>query len=146
MTHRLKVIVNDKPYIVEIEDPAASPLTVIVNGTPHTVAIESAEAESVAAVSAPQPKPAAPPSKVPGGKSSAPIGQSSKQIKAPMPGAILDINIKPGDRVSIGQQLCALEAMKMKSAIRSPREGVVATVEVGEGQGVAYGDTLITFE
>ncbi|MEK6574302.1 MAG: biotin/lipoyl-containing protein [Chloroflexota bacterium] len=56
------------------------------------------------------------------------------------------MNVKPGDEVTFGQQLCALQAMKMKSAIRSPREGVIASVEVSEGQGVAYGGVLVTFE
>jgi biotin carboxyl carrier protein len=36
--------------------------------------------------------------------------------------------------------------MKMKNAIRSPRDGVIASVEVIEGQAVAHGDVLFTFE
>jgi biotin carboxyl carrier protein len=63
-----------------------------------------------------------------------------------MPGNILDIAVKPGDRVAVRQQLCSLEAMKMKNAIRSPGEGVIASVEVAEGQAVAHGDVLFTFE
>jgi biotin carboxyl carrier protein len=42
--------------------------------------------------------------------------------------------------------LCALEAMKMKSAIRSPRAGVVAAVHVRDGQSVAHGEALVSFE
>jgi propionyl-CoA carboxylase alpha chain len=63
-----------------------------------------------------------------------------------MPGDILNIAVKPGDKVVIGQQLCMLEAMKMKSAIRSARDAVIASVEVAEGQAVSHGDVLITFE
>ena len=63
-----------------------------------------------------------------------------------MPGNILDIAVKPGDKVAARQQLCSLEAMKMKNAIRSPGEGVIASVEVAEGQSVAHGDVLFTFE
>jgi len=63
-----------------------------------------------------------------------------------MPGSVLDIAVKPGDRVRFRQQLCSLEAMKMKNAIRSPRDGVIASVEVTPGQTVAHGDALFTFE
>jgi biotin carboxyl carrier protein len=62
-----------------------------------------------------------------------------------MPGNILGIAVKPGDEVGFRQQLCSLEAMKMKNAIRSPRDGVIASVEVSEGQAVAHGDVLFTF-
>jgi biotin carboxyl carrier protein len=62
-----------------------------------------------------------------------------------MPGNVLNIEVKAGDRVSFRQQLCSLEAMKMKNAIRSPRDGVIASVEVSEGQAVSHGDVLFTF-
>jgi biotin carboxyl carrier protein len=63
-----------------------------------------------------------------------------------MPGNILGLAVRPGERVRVGQELCSLEAMKMRNAIRSSREGVIARVEVTEGQTVAYGDVLFTFE
>ena len=68
------------------------------------------------------------------------------EIKAPMPGTILDVAVKPGQSVKRGDRLCALEAMKMKNAIRSPRVGVIASVEVTEGRKVVFGDVLIRFE
>ncbi len=69
-----------------------------------------------------------------------------KAVRAPMPGHIVDIVVKPGDEVSVGQTLCSLEAMKMKNAIRSPRDGLIAGVEVTTGQAVAHGDILVTFK
>ncbi len=62
-----------------------------------------------------------------------------------MPGIIHDVAVKPGDKVTPGQQLCTLEAMKMKSAIRTSKEGVIASVEVTNGQKVAHGDVLVRF-
>jgi biotin carboxyl carrier protein len=62
-----------------------------------------------------------------------------------MPGTILDIRVQPGDEVAFQQELCSLEAMKMKNSIRSPRAGRIAEVRVAEGQTVAYGDVLFTF-
>jgi biotin carboxyl carrier protein len=47
--------------------------------------------------------------------------------------------------VTVKQQICALEAMKMKNIIRSTREGVVASVEVTEGQRVPFGAVIIRF-
>jgi biotin carboxyl carrier protein len=71
---------------------------------------------------------------------------SQDELRSPMPGTILDINVKVGDKVARGQQLCSLEAMKMKSAVRSPREGIISCVEVTDGQKVAFGDLLFRFE
>jgi biotin carboxyl carrier protein len=137
MKQRLKIIVNDKPYEVEVDDPNASPLAVTVNGKPYTVMVEMPESK-IETGSTPKP--------VAARKTfTASVDPTAKKIKAPMPGTILDIYVKPGDNVSRGQQLCALEAMKMKSAIRSPHDGVIATVDVQSGQSVAHGDVLITF-
>jgi len=63
-----------------------------------------------------------------------------------MPGNIMDIRVGVGDRVSYKQELCNLEAMKMKNSIRSPRDGVIAAIKVREGQTVAYSDVLFVFQ
>jgi len=141
-SRRVRVIVNGKPYLVEVSDLTTSPITVTVNGRPYAVRIETdglvaVPAEGEVAREAPAPE------KAP--RSSGPAGQPVSQIKAPMPGNILDIAVKPGDRVRFRQRLCSLEAMKMKSAIRSPRDGIIASVEVAEGQAVAYDDVLFAF-
>jgi biotin carboxyl carrier protein len=146
---RVKVTVNGKPYVVEIGNLAASPITVTVNGRPYLVDVEAAEAQAVPAddvatafqavarqTSAPEKAP------MPTG----PAGPRVSVVKAPMPGNVLDIAVKPGDAVKFRQQLCSLEAMKMKNAIRSPRDGVIASVEVTEGQAVTHGVVLFTFE
>jgi biotin carboxyl carrier protein len=62
-----------------------------------------------------------------------------------MPGVIHNISVKPGDSITPGQQVFALEAMKMKSAIRATQAGVVASIEVVEGQRVAYGQVLLKY-
>ena len=67
-------------------------------------------------------------------------------VMAPMPGKVMDIAVKVGDKVGQGDTLCNLEAMKMKSPIRSPDEGTVAQVLISEGQNVGYGDILFTLD
>jgi biotin carboxyl carrier protein len=56
------------------------------------------------------------------------------------------ILVQPGDKVQKGQGLCTLEAMKMKNAIRSNREGTIASIVVNIGDQVNHGQVLMTFE
>jgi glutaconyl-CoA/methylmalonyl-CoA decarboxylase subunit gamma len=71
--------------------------------------------------------------------------EARTEIHSPMPGTILDVRVKPGDAVTRGQTVCILEAMKMKNAIKSPRDATIAEVCVQAGQSVRYGDMLVRF-
>ena len=51
-------------------------------------------------------------------------------VKAPMPGKVLSVNVKAGDRVTKGQTLVVLEAMKMEQSLTAPRDGVVEAANV----------------
>ena len=62
-----------------------------------------------------------------------------------MPGTIVSVHVAPGDRVSAGQLVVKLEAMKMTNAIKAPQDAVVAEVRVQAGQAVGYGDVLVAF-
>lgn len=64
-------------------------------------------------------------------------------IKSPLPGVILDIYVREGDTVKIGQKLLMLEAMKMENIINADKEGRVALIKVGKGDSVMEGDILI---
>jgi biotin carboxyl carrier protein len=68
------------------------------------------------------------------------------EIKAPMPGLILDIAIEIGQSVDENQMLLILEAMKMENTLLSPRSGIIKSIEVNKGQAVEKGQILITFE
>jgi biotin carboxyl carrier protein len=68
------------------------------------------------------------------------------ELRAVIPGRILGVSIAPGDRVSAGQQVMVVEAMKMQNELRAPRDGVVARVEIGPGQTVEVGDLLLVLE
>lgn len=67
-------------------------------------------------------------------------------IKAPMPGLILEINVKVGDEVKEDDALLILEAMKMENVITSPRDGVIKTILVAKGDTVDKNKLLIEFE
>ena len=66
-------------------------------------------------------------------------------LKAPMPGLIIDLKVKPGDAVKAGEPLLVLEAMKMENIIKSPGEGEVKAVKVKKGDRVEKNQVLISF-
>jgi biotin carboxyl carrier protein len=67
-------------------------------------------------------------------------------LKAPMPGLVLEILVEAGQTVEKGTQLLILEAMKMENVLKSPAEGVVKKIEVVKGQAVEKNFVLLTFE
>ncbi|MHA7843109.1 MAG: acyl-CoA carboxylase biotin carboxyl carrier protein subunit [Winogradskyella sp.] len=76
------------------------------------------------------------------------IGASKKvnDIKAPMPGLILEINVKEAQEVKEDDPLLILEAMKMENVINSPRDGVIKSIKVSQGNTVEKNALLIEFE
>jgi biotin carboxyl carrier protein len=68
-----------------------------------------------------------------------------KDIKAPMPGLIIDIKVEEGIVVKKGDPLIILEAMKMENIIKSPGEGVVKKIQVKKGDSVEKNQILIQF-
>ena len=67
-------------------------------------------------------------------------------IKAPMPGVICDIKVKPGDTVIEDQEVLTLEAMKMEMPIASPAAGTVAEIKCSKGDAVQGDDLLVVIE
>lgn len=73
-------------------------------------------------------------------------GKVVNEIKAPMPGLILEISVSVGQEVNEGDNLLILEAMKMENSFDSPRSGVIKSIAVTKGQAVDKGQLLIEFE
>ncbi|MDR0712009.1 MAG: biotin/lipoyl-binding protein [Prevotellaceae bacterium] len=119
-----EVEVNGTHYHVEIERPAAQ-----VSKTPKLVqvsAIPSSDSHQATA------------------KTSAPGAASA--IKAPLPGVVLDVYVKEGETVTVGQKLLLLEAMKMENSIEADRAGKVTAVKVRKGDSILEGAVLVTIE
>jgi len=68
-----------------------------------------------------------------------------KEIKAPMPGMVLNILVKPGDAVKKNDPILVLEAMKMENLIKAPGDAVVATIHAEKGKPVEKGQLLVSF-
>lgn len=149
---KLIVKVENQSFEVEVGDIHARPISAIVDGETFEVwpedgqLVQSAVAvEHVTALPAaapPNPQRPVPASSMPG----APAATSTARVvNAPLPGVIIAVSVKPGDAVAHGQELCIIEAMKMKNVIRASRAGTIAAVHVGVNQHVKHHDVLLEF-
>lgn len=114
---------------------------ITVNGNVYDVTVEetgsSASAASAPVVSAPKAAPAPAATPVSAGT------QGSVKISAPMPGKVLAVKVSAGEKVTKGQIIMILEAMKMENEIVAPRDGAITVISVDKGQNVNPGDTLL---
>lgn len=69
-----------------------------------------------------------------------------KDIKAPMPGLVIDISVKAGDQIKKGDTLMILEAMKMENALKAPNDVVIKEILVEQGKSVEKNQLLMSFE
>lgn len=67
---------------------------------------------------------------------------AQEKIESPLPGKVITVKVKAGDKVSEGDELLSIEAMKMENPIISPVSGVVAEISAIPGQSVKSGDVL----
>ncbi len=74
------------------------------------------------------------------------VTMGGNSITAPMPGKIIAVNSKQGDKVKSGDKLIIMEAMKMEMSLQAPRDGVIAKLNCKPGALVADGEILIELE
>ncbi len=98
---------------------------VVVDGLPHEVAADALDASD----------------RLTAGHDSSRSG-AILEVRPPMPGRVVKLAVGPGDRVTRGQTLAVLEAMKMQNEIPAPADGVVRSVGVREGESI-LGDRII---
>ncbi|MBR3423275.1 MAG: acetyl-CoA carboxylase biotin carboxyl carrier protein subunit [Clostridia bacterium] len=118
--------------------------SVKVNGNVYEVEVEEITGSAPVEAKA-EPAPAAPaaaPVPAPEKKSETPAGGIA--VKAPMPGTVLKMNVKVGDKVEKNSLVCILEAMKMENEIFSPEAGTVTAINAPQGATVNSGDAIVT--
>jgi glutaconyl-CoA/methylmalonyl-CoA decarboxylase subunit gamma len=141
---KFKFIINGNQYETEIQNIDDNIAEVEVNGTLYKVEVErglktTKTPKLVRSTVAPSTD--IHPSTAKTSSPSTPKGTGT--IKSPLPGVILDIFVKEGDNVKIGQKLLMLEAMKMENNIEADQEGKIVSISKKKGDNVMEGDVLI---
>jgi biotin carboxyl carrier protein len=144
-----KYKINGNDYTVVIANVEDNIAQVEVNGTSYTVEMNKQIKKAaplikpaVSAVAPGNPAASTPAPSVPVVK---PAGtpMPGSPVKSPLPGVILDIYCKVGDKVKIGDRLFNLEAMKMENIINCDRDGEIKEVLVSKGAAVLEGANLV---
>jgi len=140
------------------EKPKGRIIKIYIGGREYEVGIEGVEFENLIIptyistaqekVMQPMTRPSSAPSvssvsQVPSVPSPAPASVGEGVVCAPMPGKVLRVLVREGDRVKVGQGLLVLEAMKMENEIPAPKDGVIKKILIKEGDTVDTGQPLI---
>jgi biotin carboxyl carrier protein len=147
---KIRIKVDDRSFDVDIENLSARPILATVDGQTFEVWPEEGAASPAppaprpARRSAAEPPPPRPTRRMSGEEAATPQ-RVRKAVYAPIPGAIVSVAAQAGDVVAAGQEMCVLEAMKMKNIIRAPRAGEIAAVHVAAGQHVKHNDLLFEY-
>ena len=142
---RLRVRVGGNWYNVEVGDLTQSPVQVNVDGEVFTVEVEGLPEQT-------RSRPRRGRTQTPGilvpppASRVNPTSGDGNFIRSPMPGRVISIMVRPGDTVSVGQEVCVVEAMKMEQSIRSPQNGVVKEIRVQPMDSVRTNDPLMELE
>lgn len=145
---KVRVVVGGTSYEVEIADLSARPIIAVVDGERFEIWPESSSTSIVGSLNGQQApvQAALPPPSTPVSAPSASVAARSVErgaVLAPIPGVIVTVRVQPGDRVTAGQEVCVLEAMKMQNSIRAQQTGIVTAVHVSAGQHVKHHQPLV---
>jgi len=129
--NNLHIISNSKNYDAKLEsiDMVNRVMTVNVNGTSYTMEIKDEYDDLLHEM----------------GLDVVPE-QKMTDVKAPMPGLVLQVMVKVGDTIAKGDNLVILEAMKMENVLQAEGDGVVKSIEVNKGDTVDKTQVLIEME
>jgi biotin carboxyl carrier protein len=169
MMRRYTLDISDREFVIDVQEIAADRFEVFVGNEAYEVTLSGDELLGEASITpglqreanSPSPSGAAnsvarlrqaPPPATPTAttgptpRKPAAGGGGKGALTAPMPGVILEVNVKAGDQIARGQQVAILDAMKMHNVIGAPRAGTVGEVFVTVGQNVDHGDAIIKFQ
>ncbi len=132
-----KININGNTYNVAVDEDTPGILEVEVNGTPYKVEVESKLKPLMV-------KPITKPVQTHETVAKPAPSHDVTAIVSPLPGAILDICVKVGDEVKVGQKVAVLEAMKMENDINADKAGKVASIKVSKGDTVLEGAVIMT--
>ncbi len=144
---KITVKVDNQSFDVNVGDLNSRPVIATIDGQTFEVFPEETlrtVPATVAAAGVAAPAPVASPAPAAGAPAAASASAGAPGgLKAPIPGVIITVTVKAGDQVKKGQELCVLEAMKMKNSLKSPRDGKVISVKANVGEHVQKDAILI---
>ncbi|MFH1447085.1 MAG: biotin/lipoyl-containing protein [Chloroflexota bacterium] len=143
---KIQVQIDKKDYFVEINDIHARPIIAIVDGESFEVWPKENEKAKISEKPMQLAQVPESPSGVIPMTASKIDRKVTNVIKAPLPGVIVSIEVKPGESVKHGQELCTLEAMKMKNIIRSTRDGAIKEILISVGDQVQHDQILFALK
>lgn len=132
-----KFVIDGHEYSASVNEISNNLAEVTVNGTTFNVQIEKDEPQVAA------------PRKV---QNAAKVVSAAQQatgvqvVKSPLPGSIVKVNVKAGDKINVGDELLTMESMKMENSIKAEVSGTVKSVAVSAGQNVMQEDKLLEIE
>lgn len=139
---KFKFTISGNKYDVEILNIEDNIAEIEVNGSRYEVEVEHEQKTPKTPKLVRQPVvPSAETDKAKTSKPSEKKGAGN--IKAPLPGTILQILVKEGDVVKSGDKLLVMEAMKMENNITADKEGTITSLKVKQGDNVLEGDVLV---
>jgi len=125
--------VNGKEFRVDLQQLALSKLMPVASVVETRAAVAPAAQALIGVVPAPAATPSA----------AAASGEASSLVKAPLPGLIIDVKVREGEKVKAGQNIVVMEAMKMENQIQATTDGTVKKIFIKKGDNVAEGNALI---
>lgn len=142
---KMRITIDEQSFEVEVGDLNARPILATVDGECFEVWPEENGKVELETVKTSAPVHVSPVSAAALAATAAAPTDKAKAVLAPIPGVILSISVKEGDSVTFGQELCVLEAMKMKNQIRANRAGKINAVRIAVGDQVRHSQILMDY-
>ena len=140
MKKKVKVRIQDRWFLVELEETSENVYTAVVEGEEFVlnymdsigvgkpIAKDESDYESGS-------------QKLEGGK----VFSDVKHLKSPMPGTIQEVLVSVGDSFKKGDQICLLESMKMQQVIRAESDGKVEDIKISVGESILDGAVILNY-
>ena len=140
MKKKVKVRIQDRWFLVELEETSENVYTAVVEGEEFVlnymdsiafgrpIAEDESDYESVS-------------QKLEGEE----VSSSVKHLKSPMPGTIQEVLVSVGDSFKKGDQICLLESMKMQQVIRAESDGTVEDIKISVGESILDGAVILNY-
>ena len=145
--------INQKEYRAEVGEINAEYALIQVNGKEFRVDLKqlglaklmplATMAEARAAAPAAQPASGVVPVPAVPSSPATVSGEASSLVKAPLPGLIVDVKVREGEKVKAGQIIVVMEAMKMENQIQATTDGTVKKIFIKKGDNVAEGNAMV---